>query len=262
MGLSAPVQRLGDSLRTQGPWRTARTIGKRLQREFFPAPVPTHPFDLEHEVDTSGLLFAEHLASGHENDDYINAYWGTPPSGFRGVMESWRRVIADGTHATKEYSFLDIGCGKGRALMLASELPFRRIVGVELNPALTNIAESNLTKWKALSHACGEIEVLNVDALLAPIPEGPVTVYIYNSFNLYVMLPFLERLQRLAQERLTSIELIYVQPQQARLLEGLPGVALLAADSIPLSPEDQAACAFGTSQLDFRIYRMQSRQEI
>ena len=73
MGTSSPVRRLRNALRTHGPWRTARILGKRLHREFFPAPVPTHPFDLEHGMDTSGLLFAEHLASGHAHDDHIDA---------------------------------------------------------------------------------------------------------------------------------------------------------------------------------------------
>ena len=257
MGLTSPVQLTEDSLRPRGPWRTIQTIGRKLRREFLPAPVPTHPFDLEHGVDTSGLLFAEHLSSGHAHDDHINAYWGTPPSGFRGIIGRWRQAIYGTANAIEDYCFLDIGCGKGRALMLASEAPFQRIVGVELNPALTAIAERNLAKWNAASHPCANIEVLNLDALAAPIPDGPVVVYIYNSFNLYVMLPFLERLHILAQERSSPIDLIYAQPQQARLMEGLTGVTLLATDSIQLSLEDRSACAFGTSQLDFRIYRIQ-----
>jgi SAM-dependent methyltransferase len=239
------------------PLRAVRDLGRRLRQEFFPAPTPTHPFDLEHGVDTSGLLFAEHLASGHTHDDHINAYWGTPSSGFRGVMEHWRQTFAGTAYAIEDYSFIDIGCGKGRALMLASEMPFRRVIGVELNPDLTAIAGKNIAAWKTRPHPCVDIEVLNMDALDAPIPEGPAAVYIYNSFNLYVMLPFLDRLRQLAHHRAAPIDLIYAQPQQARLMESAPGLTLLAASSIPLSKEDKAACAFGTSTLDFRIYRIQ-----
>jgi SAM-dependent methyltransferase len=254
MGAS-PVQRLGTALRTHGPWQTARILGKRLHREFFPAPIPTHPFDLEHGVDTSGLLFAEHLASGHPNDDHINAYWGTAPSGFRGVLDAWQQAIAGTPHPIEDYTFLDIGCGKGRVLMLASDRPFHRIVGVELNPELTATAQTNMAKWRTAPHLCSNIEVLNVDALLAPIPDSPVVLYIYNSFNLYVMLPLLERLQALAAARSTPIDLIYAKPQQATLVDATSGLALLAAGSIPLTPEDRAACAFATTHLDYRIYR-------
>ena len=252
MGISSPVQRFSNALRTHGPWRTVRILGKRLHREFFPAPVPTHPFDLEHGVDTSGLLFAEHLASGHAHDDHINAYWGTAPSGFRGILEQWQQTLAG---SIQDYIFLDIGCGKGRVLMLASDAPFQRIVGVELSPALTAIAESNMAKWAAAPHLCSNIDVLNVDALAAPIPDSPIVLYIYNSFNLYVMLPLLERLQALALARSTPIDLIYAKPQQASLVDAVPGIALLAAGSIPLTPEDRTACAFSTTHLDYRIYR-------
>ena len=255
MGTSSPVQRFGNALRTHGPWRTVRILGKRLHREFFPAPVPTHPFDLEHGVDTSGLLFAEHLASGHAHDDHINAYWGTAPSGFRGILEQWQQTLAGTPYGIQDYTFLDIGCGKGRVLMLASDAPFQRIVGVELSPALTAIAESNMAKWSAAPHLCSNIDVLNVDALAAPIPDSPVVLYIYNSFNLYVMLPLLERLQALALARSTPIDLIYAKPQQAPLVDAVPGIALLTAGSIPLTPEDRTACAFSTTHLDYRIYR-------
>jgi hypothetical protein len=81
-------------------------------------------------------------------------------------------------------------------------------------------------------------------------------LYIYNSFNLYVMLPLLERLQTLALARSTPIDLIYAKPQQASLVDAVPGIALVKAGSIALTPEDRAACAFATTQLDFRIYRL------
>jgi Methyltransferase domain len=261
MGISSPAKRFGNALRTRSPWQTVRILSKRLHREFFPAPVPTHPFDLEHGVDTSGLLFAEHLASGHPHDDHINAYWGTAPSGFRGILDQWQQVLAGTPYSIEGYTFLDIGCGKGRVLMLASDAPFQRIVGVELNPALTAIAESNLAKWGAAArgnaapHLCSDIDILNVDALLVPIPDSPVVLYIYNSFNLYVMLPLLDRLQALALARSTPIDLIYATPQQAPLVDAVPGIELLTAGSIALTPEDRAACAFSTTHLDFRIYR-------
>jgi SAM-dependent methyltransferase len=255
MGIS-PVQRFGNALRTHGPWRTVRILGKRLHREFFPAPVSAHPFDLEHGVDTSGLLFADDLASGHPNDDHINAYWGTAPSGFRGILDQWQQALAGTPYGIEDYTFLDIGCGKGRVLMLASDAPFQRIVGVELSPALTTIAESNMAKWSATPHLCSDIDVLNVDALESPIPDSPVVLYIYNSFNLYVMMPLLERLQTLALARSTPIDLIYAKPQQASLVDAVPGIALVKAGSIALNAEDRAACAFATTHLDFRIYRL------
>jgi hypothetical protein len=41
-------------------------------------------------------------------------------------------------------SSLILGSGKGRALLVASELPFAKIIGVELSRELHRIAEQNL----------------------------------------------------------------------------------------------------------------------
>ncbi len=255
MGTFSLVTRFRRTLRTHGPRRTLHLLGKRVHREFFPPPIPIHPFDLRHGVDTSGLLFADQLISGHAHDDHINAYWGTPPSGFAGILDQWQQTLARTSYSLADYTFLDIGSGKGRALMLASDAPFHRIIGVELNPDLTSIAETNLALWKTSPRPCSDITVLNVDALAAPIPSSPTVLYIYNSFNLYVMLPLLERLQALARARTTPIDLIYAAPQQAVLVDATPGIALLAVGSVDLAPEDQAACAFSSKSLGYRIYR-------
>jgi len=88
-----------------------------------------HPFDLRYGVDTSGLIGGGELRSGHKNDVFNTAYYGMAPSRFRQVMADW---LSDGSHgAISEYSFIDLGCGKGRAVMMASEFPFRQVIGVE-----------------------------------------------------------------------------------------------------------------------------------
>jgi SAM-dependent methyltransferase len=255
MGVSSQVTRFRTALRTHGPLRTVRLLGSRLHREFFPPPLPIHPFDLRHGVDTSGLLFCDQLASGHAHDDHINAYWGTPPSGFQGILDHWQQALVGTPWSMEDYTFVDVGCGKGRVVLLASDLHFQRIVGVELNPTLTSIAEANLANWNASPHACNDIAILNVDALAAPIPDSPTVLYIYNSFNLYVMLPLLERLQALSLTRTAPIDLIYAQPQQANLVDATPGIAILATGSVELNSEDRAADAFASKTLAFRIYR-------
>src|SRR5947209_2929304 len=97
-----------------------------------------HPFDRQYGVDTSGLISSVLLASGHENDLYGTAYYGIPPSRFRYVLNKWATWPPE--LPVEEYTFIDIGCGKGRAVLLATELPFREVIGVELSPALVETA--------------------------------------------------------------------------------------------------------------------------
>lgn len=80
------------------------------------------------------------------------------------------------------FTFVDLGSGKGRALVMASDYPFRRIVGVELLPALHQIAEHNLALYHSESQKCFSLESICADARDFPLPEGPLLVYLFNPF--------------------------------------------------------------------------------
>jgi len=63
-----------------------------------------------------------------------------------------------------DFVFIDLGSGKGRALLMASDYPFRRIVGLELLPALNYAAQENLSKYRSESQKCFAIESICADA--------------------------------------------------------------------------------------------------
>src|SRR5580704_12274414 len=62
------------------------------------------------------------------------------------------------------FVFLDSGSGKGRTLLMASDYPFRRILGVELLPALHRAAQENLGKYRSESQKCFKLESICGDA--------------------------------------------------------------------------------------------------
>src|SRR5690606_37629429 len=47
-----------------------------------------------------------------------------------------------------EFTFVDMGSGKGRALLVASEFAFKKIVGIEISDELHRIAERNVELFK------------------------------------------------------------------------------------------------------------------
>src|SRR5271163_2983061 len=64
-------------------------------------------------------------------------------------------ALAEESHLDfHDFVFLDLGSGKGRTLLMASDYPFRRIVGVELLPALHQDAQENLSKYRSESQKC------------------------------------------------------------------------------------------------------------
>jgi len=107
---------------------------------------PIHPFDQMHGVDTSGLVPASKLVTGHPNDEHVTAYYGVAPSILRALIAHWRESVPP--YPISSYTFLDIGAGKGRGLLVASEYRFRKVVGIELNPALAAVARQNVAQWK------------------------------------------------------------------------------------------------------------------
>jgi hypothetical protein len=106
-------------------------------------------------------------------------YQPTEPALFREMIET----LQQNAHINlSEFTFIDLGSGKGRTLLLASDYPFRRIVGVELLPALRTIAHENLSRYKEDSQRCFALEAVCSDATAFHFPNEPLLLYLFNPF--------------------------------------------------------------------------------
>jgi hypothetical protein len=198
-----------------------------------------HPFDERYGVDTSGLIGGGDLRSGHRHDVFNTAYFGIAPSRFRWAIERW---IADDSHAPIErYSFLDIGCGKGRAVIMASEFTFQQAIGVELHASLAEIAKTNTKAWKATGRALCPVSILCQDATEFVFPQGACLLYLFNPFAAPVLKRLIERIEADFFDRPGMLDLIYFIPQSEKLLQAHPGFELLWTGTIPTSQEDMEA---------------------
>jgi SAM-dependent methyltransferase len=83
----------------------------------------------------------------------------------------------------EDFTFIDLGSGKGRTLLMASEYPFRRIVGVELLPELHRIAQENLRKFKSEKQRCFHLETRCEDARCFIFPNEPTVLYLFNPLS-------------------------------------------------------------------------------
>jgi hypothetical protein len=108
---------------------------------------------------------------------FHSAYQPTEPGAFHEMLEALQR------HAQfkfQELTFIDFGSGKGRTLLMASDYPFHRIIGVELLPSLHAIAHDNIQKYKSDSQKCFAIESVCRDATEFAFPEEPLLLYLFN----------------------------------------------------------------------------------
>jgi SAM-dependent methyltransferase len=146
-------------------------------------------FDAVHGTETSRMVLftnprSEHFAVG-------TRYQATPEAAIRSAIERSRI-------APQSFTFLDIGCGKGRPLIVANQYHFRKLIGVEYSAHLCGIARRNLA-------LCGvEAEVINGDAASADYPTDNTFAFFFNPFTGSIINTVLERLRAMT----TGCELI------------------------------------------------------
>jgi hypothetical protein len=206
---------------------------------------PIHPFDQIHGTDTSGLVPAGHLVTGHPNDEHVTAYYAVAPSILRTLIDRWRDTTPP--HPITHYTFVDIGAGKGRAMLLASELPFHRVIGVELNPDMAAIAQRNLDLWRAAhtsdptADPIAPITLHHQDALAFELPHTPTLAFLFHPFEAPVLKALLRRIETHFAKRPGTFDLLYVNAECAEILDDHPAFTRLWHGKIEMSPEDHAA---------------------
>jgi SAM-dependent methyltransferase len=204
------IDKLGDSLRAEGLWRTSvRVLGHiaYLRNRWM-----DRGFDRRFGTDTCGVIPPEQLDLEGEHARGANRYEPIQLSVFR-------RIMRDLPVHHPDYAFLDLGSGKGRALLLASRFPFRRIIGVELSPALHAAAARNVAAFAARAPAARGIELVCGDAVRYPVPEGPLVCFFYNSFGRAVVEKLIVNLEIAHRGRSRHIFVVYRNPVCADLFE-------------------------------------------
>ncbi len=96
--------------------------------------------------------------------------------------------------APEHSTFIDIGSGMGRVVLLAARRPYRQIIGVEISPALHQIAKDNRARYAGPALACKDVRLVRADASTFTLPRGDLAVYLYNPFRTEVLGPLVKRL--------------------------------------------------------------------
>jgi hypothetical protein len=198
-----------------------------------------HPFDLEFGVRTSGLVAGRHLGSGRRHDRHVTAYYAIAPSVFQGILVRWRRCST--LAPIDEYTFVDVGAGMGRAMLLAAAYPFRAVVGVELHPALARIGRRNLAHWRVTDRAVSPMRMLCRDAADFPLPAGPCVAFLFNPFAAPVLRRLLRAWSHCVAESAQPLDILYVNNEQESVLERAPGFTRLFKGQIRRSHADAVA---------------------
>jgi SAM-dependent methyltransferase len=206
-----------------------------------------HPFDEQYGVDTNGLIWGERLASVYPNRHWATGYSGIAPSVFWQALDrlnlDWNR-----------FTFIDVGSGKGRALMLALRYPFRRLIGIEFSADFVRTSKMNLENFSAEWSVGSPVEVFEADAVRFPLPLEPSVLFLFNPFAKPVMLRFVEHLRSSLREQPREIYLVYADPQLSQIISSANFLSKVWDKLFTMNAEDFEADYFGRRRERVAVY--------
>ena len=123
--------------------------------------------------------------------------------------EVFHRIISDLPVKPDGFTFLDLGSGKGRTLLMASDYPFRRILGLELLAELDAIARKNIERYKSEKQKCFALESRSGDAREFVFPAEPTVLYLFNPFQDRVLRSVLANLRDSVRSAPREVIIVY-----------------------------------------------------
>lgn len=134
-------------------------------------------WDRRHGVDTGGQLELKYLEVVGPNADAGYPAVSTSPATFHYLSRYFPRPLS-------EYTYIDLGCAKGRTLLLAARMSFDRVVGVEFAGSLCAIARQNISRFSGASGMATRCSVVHADATQYAMPDEKLVLYFGNPFGL------------------------------------------------------------------------------
>jgi SAM-dependent methyltransferase len=115
--------------------------------------------------------------------------------------------------------FADIGSGKGQAVLAAAQLPYGRVIGVELADQMTEVARRNVERVRP-KLTCQNIELVTADALTWEIPGDLTLVYMYCPFLGDTFDAFIDRVVESHDANPRPMHVVYAYPFEHNRLIG------------------------------------------
>lgn len=122
-----------------------------------------------------------------------------------------------------QFTFVDLGSGKGRALLLAAKAGFGSVIGIEYSTDLHRKAEANMAAATRHLPNIDRVKLINADAGDYAPPRGRVVYYLFNPFGPQVMSRVLENLERAIQRNhFDDLWILYGNPVHESMLTSRP----------------------------------------
>jgi SAM-dependent methyltransferase len=197
-------------------------------------------FDSRYQIDTQIPVAVADLETTAPGAKFANRYQGTPIAVVRRII---RRLKVN----RQQFTFIDLGSGKGRVLLIAAQYPFKSVLGVEFSKTLHEIASKNISKFVHTGATRTCVTSINCDAGGFDFSGiGDKIVFCYNPFSADLMIRVLENLDAPTHEPGQTI---------FAYLGGMPGIVAEQLKRFPLIDEGEFLTEFHTFE-PYSIYKM------
>ncbi len=195
------IERFRASVRSRGVAGTARRVAERARLKVLHIRDYGHEmrFDRAHGIRTRGVL--RHSAAPEGAHDY-------QPVRTESFLRALNAVPVD----PAKFTFVDFGCGKGAALVLAAEQGFSRVIGVEFDPVIAAACARNLRQSPTVVRSGCLAEVACTDAADFVLPDEPLVIFFYNPFSGAVLQAVVNALEVSLKDAPRDMWVVYVNP--------------------------------------------------
>ncbi len=156
-------------------------------------------------MDTRGIIPAAELQCPYPSKEESSPYQASNPFVFAAMIKA---LPID----RKDFTFVDVGSGKGRVLLMASELDFRRVIGVEFVRELHEAALDNVRRYAARRPGGAAVECVHADACEWVPPAENLVVFLFNPFGPGVLTRLLANIRESLASHPREVYLLYLHP--------------------------------------------------
>ena len=172
-------------------------------------------FDLRNRTDTSGRV-------------ELNALTFSSPAKRQGTLYIPTRVRAlryflNTCDFPSASVFVDLGCGKGQTLLVASRFPFKRVVGIEYTRELCTIATANVQAYRKQHPAVVSIDVIEADAAEYEVKPDENVFYMYHPFGPNVLRQVVLNILSSVERHSRPVWIVYCHPLYGDVIESCGG---------------------------------------
>jgi len=163
-------------------------------------------FDMKYKIDTINTEQLENLDIDSPNVKHGVYYEGTNAYIFKKAFSSFTIDAANSV-------FVDFGSGKGKAMFMAAERGFKKVIGVEFSIELVETCRQNLEIFRQKAKSKTVFEIIHMDASLYDIPADANLLFFSNPFNETLTKKVIENILKSHDQAPREVWVIHLYPQ-------------------------------------------------